>query len=238
MSEEHKTKLETAIQELKKGKGWEQKNRLMVYQGLLAMCERDFKTASTHFVQALPTFTPCDLLSFKEFVLYTVTTSLVCLDRGVLRAKILESPEILTAVREVPSQYEVLLAICECRYDEFFAHFSILIDSIRTDKCLANYVGYITRNVRLMVYKQFLVAYKSVKIATMADAFGVSSDYIEQDILPFIAGGKLPCKIDSISGLIESNRLQDPRNHLYSQVTRHGDVLLNHLQRLSKVIDV
>lgn len=235
---EIRTTLTARIDELAPSKDWEKKNRLLVYRGLLALCDRDFNTASGYLVQCLPTFTPCDIITFKDYVFYTIVATVVSQDRAVLKTKILESPEILTLARETPSQYELVSAICECRYGEFFEHFVEYLNAVRVNEMIKQHTAYITRSVRLLVYKQFLMAYKSVTIATMADSFRVTSEFMENDLSVFIAIGKLTCKIDRINHRVESNRLEDPRNHIYSSIIKQGDALLNRIQRLSKVIDV
>lgn len=40
----------------------------------------------------------------------------------------------------------------------------------------------------------------------MAQAFGVSGDFIDRELSTFIYNGRLNCKIDKVSGVIESNR--------------------------------
>jgi len=40
----------------------------------------------------------------------------------------------------------------------------------------------------------------------MASAFGVSCEFIDTELSTFIYNGKLNCKIDKVSGVIESNR--------------------------------
>jgi 26S proteasome regulatory subunit N7 len=72
----------------------------------------------------------------------------------------------------------------------------------------------------------------------MAGAFGVTPSFIEEEISGFIAAGKLNCKIDKIHQFVESNRLDDPRNQVFTETLRQGDLLLNRIQKLSRVIDV
>jgi len=230
--------IEKADIELSKGGDWERKNKLAVYKGLFAMHQRNFNEASSLFVKSLATFTPCDLLTFRDFVFYTVITSLITQDRATLRSKILESPEILAAVGEVPHLREFMVALYECRYTEFFSEFADLIDEIRNDKYLVSHMRYISRTTRLIAYRQFLLSYKSVTLEMMARTFGVSVEFIESDLYDFISSGKLNCKIDKVNKYIESNRLEDPRNALYSRILKQGDSLLNRIQKLSRVIDV
>ena len=49
--------------------------------------------------------------------------------------------------------------------------------------------------------------------------------------------GKLTCKIDKVRGVIEANQ-EDKRNALYKEIIQEGDLLLNRLQKLSKVTDM
>jgi 26S proteasome regulatory subunit N7 len=227
-----------ADKELSKGGDWERKNKLTVYKGLLSLCKRDFRSAAELLVSALATFTPCELLTFRDFVFYTVITSLVAMDRSTLKKKILDSPEILTVVDEVSHLKSFVLALHECRYADWSACFVELIDAMRADRYLNPHLRYITRAMRIVAYKQFLLSYKSVTTAMMAHAFGVSEPFIEEELSAFISAGKLHCKIDRINKFVESNRLEDPRNVMYARVIRQGDLQLNRIQKLSRVIDV
>jgi len=137
---------------------------------------------------------------------------------------------------------------------------------------------------------QFLDSYKSVTLESMAQSFGVSVDFIDQELADFIVSNRLTAKIDKVAGVVETNRLvslcpapcidycctccclpyrlhdvhifsydihlaqggfctfyqlmracpcrPDAKNAQYQQTIRHGDLLLNRLQRLAKVVDL
>ena len=53
---------------------------------------------------------------------------------------------------------------------------------------------------------QFLESYKSVKLGSMAAAFGVGPDFMDQELAGFIAAGRLPAKIDKVAGVVETSR--------------------------------
>jgi len=59
----------------------------------------------------------------------------------------------------------------------------------------------------LVAYKQYLESFKSVTIKNMASAFGVSPEFIDKELSNFIYSGGINCKIDKVSGVIESNRV-------------------------------
>lgn len=60
--------------------------------------------------------------------------------------------------------------------------------------------------MRLVAYRQYLESFKSVTISNMAQAFGVSTDFLDKELSNFIYLGQLNSKIDKVSGVIESNR--------------------------------
>ena len=54
---------------------------------------------------------------------------------------------------------------------------------------------------------QFLDSYKSVTLDSMAQSFGVSVDFIDQELADFIVSNRLTAKIDKVAGVVETNRL-------------------------------
>ena len=91
--------------------------------------------------------------------------------------------------------------------------------------------------MRLVAYRQYLEAFKSVTIQNMASAFGVSSDFLDVELSDFIYSGKLNCKIDKVSGVIESNR-PNHKVELFNQTIKQGDALLNRVQKLARALDI
>lgn len=91
--------------------------------------------------------------------------------------------------------------------------------------------------MRLVAYKQYLEAFKSVTLENMAQAFGVSTVFLDGELANFIYIGKLNCKIDKVSGVIESNR-PNRNAALFSETVRKGDALLNRVQKLGRALDI
>ncbi len=60
---------------------------------------------------------------------------------------------------------------------------------------------------------QFLESYKSVTLQSMADAFGISVDFIDEEVAEFIVDGRLPAKIDRVAGVIETKRSLSSFSH-------------------------
>nr|GMC58408.1 26S proteasome non-ATPase regulatory subunit 6 homolog [Ipomoea batatas] len=233
------------------GGDWERKNRLKVYEGLFCMSTRNFKRAANLFLDSISTFTTYELFPYDTFIFYTVLTSIITLDRVSLKQKVVDAPEILTVIGKIPYLSEFLNSLYDCQYKAFFSAFGQkeqyvswlddkgtgITEHIKLDRYLHPHFRYYMREVRTVVYSQFLESYKSVTIEAMAKAFGVSEDFIDTELSRFIAAGKLHCKIDKVAGVLETNR-PDAKNALYQATIKQGDFLLNRIQKLSRVIDL
>ncbi|KAM7258332.1 hypothetical protein ACFE04_014073 [Oxalis oulophora] len=229
--------IEKAKNLFEEGGDWERKNRLKVYEGLYCMSTRDFKKAASLFLDSISTFTTYDLFTYDTFIFYTVLTSIITLDRVTLKQKVVDAPEILTVIGKIPHLTEFLNALYECQYKSFFSGFAGLTEQIKFDRYLHPHFRFYMREVRTVVYSQFLESYKSVTIEAMAKAFGVTVEFIDLELSRFISAGKLHCKIDSVAGVLETNR-PDSKNALYQATIKQGDFLLNRIQKLSQVIDL
>ncbi|KAG5230279.1 26S proteasome non-ATPase regulatory [Salix suchowensis] len=219
------------------GGDWERKNRLKVYEGLYCMSSRNFKKAADLFLDSISTFTTYELFPYDTFIFYTVLTSIISLDRVSLKKKVVDAPEILTVIGKIQYLSEFLNSLYDCQYKSFFSAFAGLTEQIKLDRYLHPHFRYYMREVRTVVYSQFLESYKSVTIEAMAKAFGVTVDFIDMELSRFISAGKLHCKIDKVAGVLETNR-PDAKNALYQATIKQGDFLLNRIQKLSRVIDL
>jgi len=91
--------------------------------------------------------------------------------------------------------------------------------------------------MRVIAYTQMLESYRSVQLESMASAFGVTPEFLDNEVSRFIASGRLHCKIDKVGGIIETNR-PDSKNAQYQTTIKQGDTLLNRIQKLSRVINL
>jgi len=105
------------------------------------------------------------------------------------------------------------------------------------DKYLAAHSRYFSREMRIRAYAQLLESYSSVQLQSMADQFGVTVHFLDKELSQLIATGRLNCKIDKVDGIVETNR-HDIKSALYQQSLKQGDLLLNRIQKLARVIDL
>lgn len=219
-----------------KGGDWDRRNRFTVYNGVHYFRIRNFELAAKGFLDAIATFTATEIFSYERLVYYTIISSIVSLERTEIKSKLIDSPEILQIIDSLPVLKSFLNSFYECRYNEFFRSLIFLMnDFIRKDFYLSLHASYYLKKIRLRAYDQFLQSYQSVKLETMANAFGVSIEFLDSELSSYISSNELTCKIDKVNGVVEIYRTNE-RNSQYHEVIKRGDALLSRIQRLSRIV--
>lgn len=229
--------IEKAKSLIEEGGDWDRRNRLKVYQGAYCLAVRDFKTAANLFLDTVSTFTSYELMDYKAFVRYTVYTSLISLPRNQLRDKVIKGSEILEVLHSEQFVKDFLFSLYNCVYAEFFTNLAKVETILRKDYFMNPHYRYYVREMKILAYTQLLESYRSLTLQYMADAFGVTVAYIDNELSAFIASGRLHCKIDRVGGIVETNR-PDLKNAQFNSVVKQGDLLLNRVQKLSRVINI
>merc|ERR1712093_283348 len=218
------------------GGDWDRRNRLKVYQGVYLLSIRDFKAGGALLFDTISTFTASELISYEDFIALSIVAGVLTLPRKDLREKIINSPEVIATLPALPHLKHFTSSLYECEYAKFFAALAEVEEHhLNTSRVLSLHSRYYTRELRIKAYAQLLESYRSVTLKSLADAFGVSESFIEGDLARFISAGRLNCSIDKVNGIVETNR-PDLKNARYEQTIKQGDILLNSLQKLSRVI--
>jgi 26S proteasome regulatory subunit N7 len=102
-------------------------------------------------------------------------------------------------------------------------------------RLLAQHTRYYVREMRVLAYGQLLESYASLTLSALANAFGVSVEFVDGELARLVAADRLPCTIDRVHGVVATTR-PGRRAAQYDTVVRQGDVVLNAVQRLSKVL--
>jgi len=219
------------------GGDWERRNRLKVYEATYRLAVRDFKKAATLLLDSISTFTATELYGYSRFVFFTVVCATVSLDRGTIRKKVIHAPEILQVIDENPEIRELMNSLYGCKYRDYLVALVAVVDQLQLDRYLAPHAAFFLRQARIVAYKQYLESYFTVSLPSMASTFGVGQEFLDKELSDLVACGRLSCKIDKVKGVVESNR-PDTRNALYQQTIKQGDLLLNRVQKLSRVITI
>jgi len=232
-----KTDMEKAKGLIEQGGDWERKNQLSVYEAIYLIITRQFRDASKLLLDAIATFTTTELFSYTTFVLYTCLLALISVDRTRIQKDLLKSPEILAVLDDIPHLRSLLTSLYKCEYASFFRALSAMTPRMDRSIYLAPHVKFYLRELRVVAYTQFLASYKAASLHAMAQAFGVSAQFMDDELFRFISAGRIHAKIDKVSSVIDTNR-PDRRNAMYTSLVKDGDALLNRLQKLSKVISL
>lgn len=214
---------------------WERRNKLGVYKAVNFILNRDFNSASKLLLDSIATFTCTELFSYERFVFYVSTCAMVGTDRVTLKEKVLKSPDILQVLDESNILRKFMSSFHRCDYAEFFRNLSTITDMVAKDKYFCTHGAFYLKETRIRGYQQFLQSYKSVTMGSMAQAFGVSLDFLDKELSRFIAANRIVAKIDKVSSVVETAHA-DVRNEMYLNILKEGDILLNRVQKLNQKI--
>ncbi|OAD54787.1 26S proteasome non-ATPase regulatory subunit 6 [Eufriesea mexicana] len=231
------------------GSNWCCRNKLKVYEAVYHLATRNFNRAAVLLLDCISTFESYELLPFEEVVEYTILSGIISLNRLDLDSQFNNNGLLQqTLLTKAPKYREFFYSLYDCRYKEFFENLTWVESELRANPLLHFHYRYYVREMRLKAYSQLLQAYRTINLSRIATEFGVSEEFIEQEIARFIASGKLHCKIDKVAGTIVTIsaagciRGQAPdascdRGLIYQNTIKKGDALLNRLKKLSQVIN-
>lgn len=231
------TNLDKAKELIELGGDWDRRNRLKVYSGLYAMSVRKFAEAATNFLDTVSTFTSYELMDYMTFIKYTIISSMLALDRKDLTKKVVEGADINEVLHDLPLFKNYIYSLYNAQYADFFVALAEIEGTLAADRLLAAHTHFYVREMRVRSYAQLLESYSSLTVNYMANSFGVSENFIDTELSRFISAGELNAKIDKVGGIIQTNR-PDKKNWQYQAVIKQGDLLLNRIQKLSRVITI
>ncbi|GME77046.1 unnamed protein product [[Candida] boidinii] len=203
------------------------------------MSTRKFKEASKLLIDSLATFTSTEIATYEDVAQYALICGAISLDRSDLKKKLIESPEILSInsnTNELLPIFNLIKSLYFSEYNKFFPYLLETHDLILTrNKYLSPHTHYYLREMRSKAYSQLLESYKSLSLKSMADQFGISIEFLDDDFCKFIPTKKLNCVIDRVNGIVETNR-PDNKNSQYHLLIKNGDALLTKLQKYGAAV--
>lgn len=231
--------LDDANDLIEKGGDWERRNRYKTYLGIYHMSTRNFLEASKLLTESLSTFTSTELTTYENVAQYALLAGALVLPRPEMKKKLLESPEILSINSqsgELLPIFNLIQSLHSTEYKSFFPYLLETYDKILTkNKYLSPHANYYIREIRVRAYSQLLESYRSLSLKSMASSFGVSAEFLDDDLCKFILTKKVNCVIDRVNGIIETNRAEN-KNIQYANLIKNGDVLLTKLQKYGAAV--
>jgi len=131
---------------------------------------------------------------------------------------------------------KLVKSLYEGDYKSFFGALAeVEVNFLSQDRYMYEHRGWYVREMRLRGYQQLLQSYRVVGLESMARDFGVTVDFLDKDLAKFIAADRIPCTIDRVKGIIETNR-PDDKNKQYADVVKQGDQLITKLQKYGQAV--
>lgn len=81
---------------------------------------RDAKGAAQLLLDCVATFTCTELVSYTRFTFLTLVTAVIALDRPALKKRVIQDPQVLTVIRDLPAAQQLVWSIYNCDYKSFF----------------------------------------------------------------------------------------------------------------------
>ena len=165
---------------IESGGDWDRRNRLKVYQGIYLLSIRDFKAGGKLLFDTISTFTATELLPYEDFIALCIIAGVLTLERKDLKKKIIESPEVISVLGQLPHLKDFTSALYETEYARFFRALAEVEEHhLIPSRLLEKHTRYYTRELRIRAYAQLLESYRSVTLQSLADAFGVGEAFLE-----------------------------------------------------------
>ncbi|XP_030760687.1 26S proteasome non-ATPase regulatory subunit 6-like [Sitophilus oryzae] len=232
-----KRNLSRSEQLIEEGADWHYRNCFKIYTGLYSLATRDFTTACDVFTSVISTFVCTELISLSTFIKYTVYSAMLILKRNDLQSKIMKNSDILQALHRDNTLKQYLFSFYNSEFKDFFKALAEVEIDMRQDALLHAHYHFYVKEMKIKAYDQLLSTYISLNLSYMADRFGVTEEYLEEDMTKLIAAKRLNYKIDRVSGNIVNMR-SDKRQEMLENVIKNGDVLLNRIHKLSRVVNI
>ncbi|KAG2363378.1 26S proteasome subunit RPN7-domain-containing protein, partial [Suillus spraguei] len=201
---------------IEEGGGWGRRNHLKVYRGLRMASICQLKASGALLLNALSTFTAIELTMYDGFVALTIIINALTLKQVDLKKWLITAPEVISVLPEILIIGDILNNLYDCHYAKFF-------------------VALATLEQTYLLLFQLLESYRSLTLESLSGAFSVSVEFVNSELSQFIAIRCLHCTIDKVHSIAETTQ-PSLKNVQYDKVIKEGDVLLNSIQRLSKVL--
>ena len=88
----------------------------------------------------------------------------------------------MEVLHSLPDVYEYLFSLTNCQYATFFQNLAVVEQKIKMDRYLHQHYRFYVREMRVLAYAQLLQSYRSLTLAYMAKAFGVSPEFIDKEL--------------------------------------------------------
>jgi 26S proteasome regulatory subunit N7 len=185
------------------GCDWDRRNKYKIYRAVYNLMRAEFSEAALLISEALPSFESSEVISCERAVVYLILSGLLTFGREEIRKRILESSEVIDG--GCVTGMELASSLYNCRYGSYMRGLHAFCSEVEGDVFIGGFVGHFCKEMKIRVYGQMLESYRSLSLPSMATTFGIEAEFLERDLSRFIVEGRLRCKIDRVSGVVETD---------------------------------
>ncbi|KAI5179681.1 26S proteasome regulatory subunit N7 [Nematocida sp. AWRm80] len=182
------------------GIDWNRKNKYKVYQGLVSLLSRDYSGCSI-FLECISTFDCRELFEYDELILYCIYIGIMTLSRQEIKKKLIDSSEVCEVVKNIPGAFDLVNNYYECNYGSIFKDIYVFSTELVNNINITD-IDYFIYTIKVRLYTQLLTSYKAISIDQMSSIFGVSLQYIQNDLEEMILRKDISCKINHNNNMI------------------------------------
>lgn len=96
--------------------------------------------------------------------------------------QVIDASDVRAVIDKLPAAKAFLHALYDSQYAAFFPAFLDVVEALEADLYLSDHGKHYMYEARVVAYVQYLTSYKSVTIPAMAQAFGVSEGFIDNEV--------------------------------------------------------
>jgi len=197
---------------------------LMIALGLFFLSKRDYDSAARYFVQCPVTDINRDfrdIISGETIGLYGALCAVVAYNRGMFEKRVIRNKVFQTYLQQSPKATALVQAYYNCQYADVTKSLNNLEVDLRIDLYLKDQAAEILSAVRGKAMVQFFSPFSAMGMDRMAEAFGVTIQELESELVNCISSGHIPAQIDSHNKVLLSVD-RDEEGELFQEIQDKG----------------
>uniref|UniRef100_A0A7S3R7C1 PCI domain-containing protein n=1 Tax=Dunaliella tertiolecta TaxID=3047 RepID=A0A7S3R7C1_DUNTE len=207
--------------------------KITASSGLALMHSKRYKQAARKFtevsVELGTTFN--NVIAPQDVALYGVLCALASFERSELQQRVMANIGFKEFMELTPEMRELVSDFYNCRYARCLRSLDALIPTLSLDMHLAPYIKELHAHIRQRALVQYTLPFKSVNLADMGAAFGLTLEELNKELARLITDGTVKARIDSHAGILYACH-DDKRSSTFQHVLTCGEAYLKETKAL------
>jgi len=163
-----------------------------------------------------------DVLSARDVAVYGCITALATYDRPMLHDEVLHNAGFKSFLELVPIWRKIVSDYQASKYTDCFKALERVKNDMLLDIYLSSHVNKLIGKILDRALDQYFRPFTSVRLQSMADAFGMEVPRLESQLSHLIADGRVLARIDSHSKVLHA-RHGDARSTTFEKAMEVGN---------------